>query len=352
MLESVRPAPQHENRPGRWVAEPVWPPSDQRELRLYFNETGLESQPGAVVPRVVCSPETTGEYGGSWCSFGSDDADDQRCDDARSLVFDSPPLEDRLEILGAPVLTVDLACDSPHATLTARLCDVHPDAASLRVTYGVLDLTHREGHEVPAQLEPGRRYTVRIQLNDIAFAFPPGHRIRVALSTAYWPMIWPSPKHATLSVFTGNSSIALPVRRRRPEDARLAPLPPSDSPQVRSGVYGGRGGRESGRSIAGGEPWHLSVREPTVPRIERIGVEVQGSGFTEFRVKDDDPLSARAFARREQSYRRGEWQVRVELETTHACQNDGHVLQARLRAFEGGSVVCEREWKEEVPRQR
>jgi putative CocE/NonD family hydrolase len=251
MLESVRPAPQHAERPGRWVAEPVWPPADQGELRLCLNETGLESQPGVVAPRVLCSPETTGEYGGSWCSFGPDDADDQRCDDARSLVFDSPPLEDRLEILGAPVLTVDLACDVPHATLTARLCDVHPDGASLRVSYGVLNLTHRGGHEFPAQLEPGRRYTVRIQLNDIAFAFPPGHRIRVALSTAYWPIVWPSPKRATLNLFTGNSLIALPVRGRRPEDARLAPLPPSDADSLRvlPGVYGGRGGREVARSI-------------------------------------------------------------------------------------------------------
>jgi len=190
-------------------------------------------------------------------------------------------------------------------------------------------------------------------LNDIACAFPPGHRIRVALSTAYWPMIWPSPRRATLSVFTGSSSIALPVRSPRPEDAQLAPLPPSDpdSLQVRSGVYGGRGGRQSGRSIGEGETWHRSIREPSVTRIERIGVEVQGSGFTEFRIKDDDPLSARAFARREQSYRRGGWQVRVELETTHAAGSDGHLLQARLRVFEGGGVVCEREWKENVPRQ-
>jgi hypothetical protein len=234
------------------------------------------------------------------------------------------------------------------------LCDVHPDGASLRVTYGVLDLTHREGHEFPAQLEPGRRYTARIQLNDVAFAFPPGHRIRVALSTAYWPMIWPSPKRATLSVLTGNSSIALPVRSPRPEDTRLAPLPPSDSDslRVRSGVYGGRGGRQSGRSIGEGETWHRSIREPSVTRIERIGVELQGSGFTEFRIKDNDPLSARAFTRREQTYRRGEWQARVELETTLAADGGGYLLQARLRAFESGRVVCEREWKEDVPRQR
>src|SRR5260370_21162564 len=102
MLESVRPAPQHAERPGRWVAEPVWPPAEQHELRLYFNETGFESQPGAGSPRVLCSPETTGGYGGGWWSFGSADADDPHLQCAQTPSFCFPPLEDRREILGAP----------------------------------------------------------------------------------------------------------------------------------------------------------------------------------------------------------------------------------------------------------
>src|SRR5260370_29853951 len=106
MLESVRPATQHAERPGRWVAEPVWPPAEQHELRLYFNETGLESQPGAVAPRVLCSPETTGEYGGRWCSLGSCDSDEERCHVARSVEFQSPPLEDLPPHLRPPVLPV------------------------------------------------------------------------------------------------------------------------------------------------------------------------------------------------------------------------------------------------------
>ena len=73
--------------------------------------------------------------------------------------------------------------DRPNALLCARLCDVAPDGASLRVSYGLLNLTHRDGHEHPEPLEPGRRYPVRLQLNDAAHAFPAGHRIRLALST-------------------------------------------------------------------------------------------------------------------------------------------------------------------------
>ena len=51
----------------------------------------------------------------------------------------------RIEILGAPVVTLDVAADRPLANLAVRLCDVHPDGASLRVSYGILNLAHRDG---------------------------------------------------------------------------------------------------------------------------------------------------------------------------------------------------------------
>ena len=99
----------------------------------------------------------------------------------------------RIEILGAPVVTLDVAADRPVANLAVRLCDVHPDAASLRVSYGILNLTHRDGHERRRRWCRDSAISVRIQLNDAGAVFPAGHRIRVALSTTYWPMIWPSP---------------------------------------------------------------------------------------------------------------------------------------------------------------
>ena len=147
---------------------------------------------------------------------------DQRPDDGGSLVFDSDPLEARLELLGAPVLELDVSADKPVALLCARLCDVAPDGSVLRVSYGLLNLTHRDGHEDPAPLEPGERVRVRLQLNDLAHAFPPGHRIRLSLSTSYWPIAWPSPEAAILSIRTGESRLSLPVRT--PHD-KVASLP-------------------------------------------------------------------------------------------------------------------------------
>jgi predicted acyl esterase len=89
------------------------------------------------------------QVSGEWVPFGRgrDQAGDQQEDDARSLTFETPPLEAPIEILGAPVVTLDVASDRPIASLVVRLCDVHPSGESLRVSYGVLNLTHRDSHE-------------------------------------------------------------------------------------------------------------------------------------------------------------------------------------------------------------
>jgi predicted acyl esterase len=41
----------------------------------------------------------------------------------RALLFETPPLEEPIEILGAAIVTLDLASDKPIANLVVRLCD-------------------------------------------------------------------------------------------------------------------------------------------------------------------------------------------------------------------------------------
>src|SRR4029453_7579693 len=139
---------------------------------------------------------------GHWCAYGlaPDQPSDQRDEDAKSVLFDSAPLEAPLEILGATVAELEITAEKPQAQLCVRLNDVAPDGASLRVSYGLLNLTHRDGHEHPTPLEPGKRYRVRVPLNDIAHAFPAWHRVRIAVSSSYWPIAWPSPEPVTLTV--------------------------------------------------------------------------------------------------------------------------------------------------------
>ena len=68
----------------------------------------------------------------------------------------------RVEILGAPVVSLDIACDKPTGMIAARLEDVSPNGASTLVSYGLLNLTHRYGHEEAVLLVPGKRFGIRL----------------------------------------------------------------------------------------------------------------------------------------------------------------------------------------------
>src|SRR5690606_30627165 len=87
-------------------------------------------------------------------------------------------------------------------------------------------------------LEPGRRYQVRVQLNGVAQAFPAGHRIRIALSTSYWPLAWPPPEPVRLTVHPEESSLELPIRPIAESDEVPTPLfgEPEGAPPLASRI--------------------------------------------------------------------------------------------------------------------
>jgi predicted acyl esterase len=332
MMDSVKPASRHETLPGRWVAEASWPSPGITPRRLFLTDAGLREEAATFTPRAMCSPQTVGSCAGEWVPFGrgDDQAGDQRDDDARSLVFDTAPLETPIEMLGAVIATLDVVSDRPMANLAVRLCDVHPSGESLRVSYGVLNLAHRDGHESPALLAVGQRYRVRIQLNDAGAVFPAGHRIRLALSTAYWPIMWPCPEKTTLTILAG--TLELPVRPPRISDARLKPLPDPETAAPEKPTVSRRG-------------------ELRIERIDRIDLESGSKVALMFHVDDDDPLSAVAELRRTDTKSRDGWQVRIETQMRLACTRDVFLLQASLRAWEGKNEVCHRDWERAIARE-
>ena len=170
----------------------------------------------------------------------------------------------------------------------------------------------------------GRRYQVRLQLNDAGAAFPAGHRIRLAFSTTYWPMIWPAPDKATVTIHAG--SLDLPVRPRRAEI--LPPLPP---PQT-------------------APPEKVAHVGPGTVRVDRLGLELGTQAEYAFDLEGDDPLSATARMTRRQTIRRGAWQVSIETRMQWSCTRDAFVLEAELQAWEGGREVARRTWDRRIPR--
>ena len=353
MIDGAPPAVDYDRMPGRWISEGTWPAEAIQPLTLHLNADGLARKPGPERELLVRSPFTTGADCGSFCPgmrLASELPDDQRLDDAGSLCFDTAPLPERLEIFGAPVLEVALSNDRPVAQVTARLCDVHPDGASTRVTYMPFNLTHRDSHEHAEPLEPGRVYRVRIGLNDIAYSFPKGHRIRLALSSAYWPMVWPTPEAATLRLTAGAGTLALPVRAAGDEAPVTFAAPEQAPPHQRQVLRRESGSRTVERDVATGTVAVRTEDDFGAERIVAHGLETGGRVSQRFAIRPDDPLSAETEAAWSMTVGRGDWRTRTETRTRMWSDAAAFHLEATLEAYEGERLVCERHWRETIER--
>ena len=353
MQASEPPCAEPAPRAGRWVAEPAWPPPDVRRRVLIPNAEALESAPGDEAALSVSSPLRVGIAGGDWAPYGLGEelATDQRDDDAASLVFDSEPFGEALEILGTPWLTLDLAADKPSAQIAARLCDVWPDGTSARITYGLLNLTHRDGHAAARTLDPGQRYRVRVKLNDCAYSFPAGHRVRLALSTSYWPVAWPSAQTPTLTVFAGTGRLELPVREPRPDDDALARFDPPEAaePPAHDLVRAPKRGRLA--ESTGDVLRVVNQRDRGEFRLTDIDWTHIGNGEDVHTMRACDPLSAQTVCRRVVRLARGDFDVRVESHVTLTSSADAFELRAGFEAYEGETRVYARDWDLRLPRE-
>ncbi len=360
MQDHVQPQPQYDNWPGRWVAESNWPSDRIKTSRLYLNTGHMSEAADPPTELSFSSPQTTGARGGEWCAFGADGEmpRDQRPDDGGSLQFDSDPLTTRLEILGAPVLELDIKCDRPVAMLAARLCDVAPNGTSLRVSYGLLNLCHRESHEQPSALEPGEWVRVRLQLNDLAHAFPTGHRLRIALSTSYWPIAWPSPAPVLLTVRTGASTLDLPVRPPRPEDAELTPFGPPESAPVASArkIHRYPMRRSLEIDLTSNETVYTLRSDggefdgAVLAHLEDIGLDIGYYLMKRYRMIEDDPLSASTELMQRTVMRRGDWAIRLICRSRLTATEKYFQFSCDLETFEGDRPFVERSWAVSIPR--
>jgi uncharacterized protein len=206
------PDPNLESVPGEWRREDVWPPAAAKNTMLFLqgNHTLAESAAKIDTHRLKYVPTVGVEAGFWWGELLSD----PRPVDAFSLVYDSAPLENDVAILGRPHAVLRAAADAPLADWFARLSDVAPDGSVTQITGAGINGAQRESMSDPHDLEPGKVYSLDIEMHLTSWVFPKGHRIRVAISNALWPMILPTPYAMTTSLDLGGESgsrLVLPV---------------------------------------------------------------------------------------------------------------------------------------------
>ncbi|MCW8327647.1 CocE/NonD family hydrolase [Photobacterium sp. SDRW27] len=353
MLDSMPPSTFYHQRYGRWVSEPSWPSENIGTQVFKLDKYCLADVKAEVEEQQLClqSPLSNGLFAGKWCSYSAtpDLPHDQREEEGGALVFTTEPIDSSIEILGAPVVELELSADKPVAMVAVRLSDVHPDNKSTRVTYGLLNLTHRDSHEKPTPLEPGKRYRVRVQLNDVAQSFPKGHRIRIAISSSYFPLAWPSCESAKLNIFTGSSQLILPIRAPRTESISFPPVEASASSakqQLQEGHHNWRVIRELDKDLSTLEV----INDAGVYRLEDINMVVKRQSREWYSYQCDDFTSPKGKTLWRWGFKRGDWSVESVTRTLLHCDESYFYLDAELDAYEGEKRVYSQNWNLRIKR--
>jgi uncharacterized protein len=200
------PAPSCESIPGTWRTFETWPPAEAGARSFDLEPGRLVAAGSAEAPEAVSAspspsclvvespPWIGGEVGHWW----GDVAEDQAGLDEHCATFDSEPVLEPLELLGAPAVSLTLsAAEGVH--LFVRLEDLSPDGRVTLVT----------GRALRA---PASSLEVTELLHWTSWRFEPGHRVRLALSTALWPMFWPARTAGPLEVhLTEPARLTLPL---------------------------------------------------------------------------------------------------------------------------------------------
>ncbi len=385
--EGDPPATYYKERRGAWLGLDGWPTRHITGQRHELSE-GSCSTPVANGLATLRSPQQTGTDAGRFFPFGNatDLPPDQRSEDGRSTCIDFAPLAEDTGILGNVRVSLRLASDQPEANIIARLCDVAPDGSSTLVTRGVLNLNKRQGRDKTAPLPAGEFVEVDFDLVAVGYIVPAGHTVRLALSSNYWPWIWPPAVEPTLSLDLAGSSLELPLfgaqtgdgaetgLRAAIEKARTtyglvagvemgAPEQPPRLPVdylSNEGVevdakYVATSQRSVHRDIETGE-WLLDV-DPGYGGSRRYP---DGLVFTEFSretytIREGDPLSGQARSAWFIELSNTGWSARLETESVLGCTASDYVLSNSISAWatvgDGEEeLVAQKHWEETIPR--
>jgi len=218
---------------GEWRYEDKWP-IESESKSLYLHPEGLlDNHPctehASTEDKLQYDP-TVGTAGGIYQNNSVGLPLDQRSDEIFSLTYTTSPLKTDMEVTGIPKPFLYISSSAEITMFSVKLCDVSPDGSSSLVSRGVLNVTHRESHEHPTLIEPGKITEIEIEMDATAYLFEKDHRIRLGVSSADFPNFWPTPRPAVNTIHHSNihkSRIVLPIVPEKIKSRAPSFQPPS-----------------------------------------------------------------------------------------------------------------------------
>jgi uncharacterized protein len=164
-------------------------------------------------------------------------------------------------------------------------------------------------------------------------------------------MVWPAPEPVTLRLTTGTSALELPVRARRPIDAKVRfGAPEQGPPMAKTVVEPPTFSRVIERDVARRTVTIRAEENEGRAVIAHTGVEI-GRWVTErLAITEDDPLSAETEMASVFSYAKGPWRTKVRGACALRATRTHWLLSADLDAWEGDEKVFSRHLEAPIAR--
>lgn len=338
--------------PGEWRSENSWPPAGLKDETFYLSanhELLSAAAPATKSTHKLRYIPTAGVQGGFWWG---ELTNDQRPADAFSLVYDSPPLEKETAILGFPHVELNVSANAPLADWVARLSDVAPDGTTTLITGAGKNGAQRTSADNPQPLDPKANYRLGFDLHVTSWVFPRGHRIRLAISNALWPMFWPTPYAMTTTLDLGGDDASRLVLPIVPVSAATIPHFPSSHPDPSLPGFKHSGAAWPGTfEITHDEAnrtarvhWHGTANARFPWGVQEFSEELY------YAASDDHPELSSVHG---VAFTKISVQGRVLLfQSVLDLSSDAKTLKYQYQrlARENGKIVRKKEWKEQVAR--
>ncbi|WP_337268590.1 CocE/NonD family hydrolase [Oryzifoliimicrobium ureilyticus] len=348
ILDAVKPAARRDLDPGFWRASDVWAEPDMRRFhvsaagQLIADRQNRSTESQEIFLR---SPLDTGTAAGEYFTLKPDVemAIDQRGDDAGSLVFETAPINEDQVYLGFPQLALTVRCESETANLCARLVDVHPDGTATRVAFGVLNLAHREGNSDPKPMARGERTDILLSLDACGYRFRSGHRIRLSLSTAYWPMILPPPTDPGVTIDAASLELRLPILAdatpatvKEPDDPSPLPTYVEHAPAVTK--------RQVIKDLSANKTGYRIHEDTGLFEHPQTGLSTRQVREEIWSIMPGDPLSMTGSSTWTCEMKRPGWTVSSVSTASISCCESDWIIAAKVTAYQEGEQIFEKDY--------
>jgi putative CocE/NonD family hydrolase len=346
---TISPTP--DDRPGRWIGVPRWP-APMEPQTWWLGRNGLTPSPQEAHRVDLSSALVIGSGAGEFMPIFSSERGpelpgDQSGEDRTSLVFDSAPLDAAIEIIGIPRVLLDLEASEPAGQIVVRLCEVTPDGRSRRLSWGARNLAFGDDFAAPRTPRVNGQ-TIEVPLFGLADSIAAGNRLRLAVSTSYWPMLWPAAKASRVTLNAALCQVLLPARAPRNGDSAAMGAPEAAPSFTWTAERLGGYRREEVTDPATGEHVLTIIEDMGTGRIEEIGLSMSESTIRTFRIHPGNPSSAVLETQMTCCFARGDWSAETSVRGRITASPAGIQAQHALKAREGKRTIYDREWRERV----